>query len=136
MRNLDELLKDGLLIFRGNADAGIGHGKDHRIAGGRQRGRDPDVPLLGKLEGIGEKIAQDLRDLAFVAGEEGQGLRLVKDQGDAVRQQERAQHAAESAEEVTDGKGGGRTVTLPASILARSSKSLISSESASAAVRI
>ena len=44
MRNLDELLKDGLLIFRGNADAGIGHGKDHRIAGGRQRGRDPDVP--------------------------------------------------------------------------------------------
>ena len=37
---------------------------------------------------------------------ERRGLRLVKDQGDAVRHQERAQHAAQSAEEVTDGKGG------------------------------
>ncbi len=64
--HLGELLEDALVVLFRDADARVGHRERDGIAVIRERRADPDLAALGELEGVGDQVAQDLRDLAFV----------------------------------------------------------------------
>ncbi len=65
-RQLGELLEDAPLVLRGDAYTCVGHAETDRLTIFAQLRRHTHFTLLGELDGIGNEIAQDLRDLAFV----------------------------------------------------------------------
>ena len=53
-------------IFSGDAYTRIGNAEKDRLTIFAQLRRHSDFTLLGELDGVGNEIAQDLRDLAFI----------------------------------------------------------------------
>src|SRR6202042_2078479 len=97
--DLYELFEDPLLVFRGDADAGVRHAK-HNPAVFFLRRCDPDVTFPGELERIRDQVAQYLRDLSLIHVEGRDSGSGFKNQLQAVSGQQRLQHATERAEEL------------------------------------
>ena len=67
MLALAEAVEHALLVFRRNADAGVAH-PEHQPAVIVQEGEGGDTAMFGReLDGIGQKIEQDLLNCALVA---------------------------------------------------------------------
>jgi hypothetical protein len=78
--NLRELFENRLPIFRSNSDACIFHGKSDCIGHLIECGRHTHFSRLCKLQGVGDKVPQDLRHFAFIRIDGRQVLRIFKDQ--------------------------------------------------------
>ena len=84
----------------GDPDPGVGDLELNPIARVGP-GRDPDLTLFGELQGVGDEVAEDLRDLPLVGLEGLDRRRLVEGQRDrrgGVDQ--RPEHPPEGGEEV------------------------------------
>ena len=113
--DLDELLEDPLLVRARDADAGVSDRERDLVSGRLHRRRDPDLAALGELQRVRDEVAQDLRHLRLVGAKARQTLGLLEDEAHGVAHQERAQHAAEGAEQVGDleGRSDGRRSCRP-----------------------
>ena len=98
--------------------------------------RDADLAALGELERVGDEVAQDLRDLAFVGVHRGQlGASSKRSATVSLTSSGRSMPRSALNSSATSNSTG-RTSILPASILARSSRSLTSSARSVAALRM
>src|SRR5581483_916678 len=80
---LAEFFEDRLLIFSGDADAGVGDRHDYRAIA--QRRFDFDRAALGReFDCVGEQVDQNLLHLALVAGEVAEALVYRSLEFDAV----------------------------------------------------
>ena len=61
---------------------------------------DADLAGLGELDRVGDEIAQDLGDLALIRHQRRQAAGLLEDESDVIADQQRAQHAAQRAEQI------------------------------------
>ena len=71
-------IKYQLLLFRGNADAGVAHRKMHRgsiAMAGALRDAQRDFAIFGELDGVADQVGQDLTDAAGVAQRMGRHFR-------------------------------------------------------------
>ena len=95
--DLGELLEDARR-GAGAMPMPVSRREDDRVAVGREGGGDPHFALLGELQRVGDEVAQDLRNLAFVGVEQGHVGRSSKS-ARRVAGQQRPQHAAQGAEQ-------------------------------------
>ena len=63
------------------------------------RGAHPHLAAFGELDRVGDEVAQDLRNLAFVGIQRRQVDRILEHQGHGIADQQRPQHAAQRAEQ-------------------------------------
>ena len=114
-----------------------GHEKDRVGIRGRG-GPDAHLASFGEFERVRDEVAQDLRNLAFVGVQSrGRSAASSKISATASPTSKRPQHAAQRAEQTLRGElDRRRPPILPASTLARSSRSLTSSVRLSAALRM
>ena len=134
--DLAELLEDPLAVLRGDADAGVGHREDDRVARARGGG-DADLAALGELHGVGEEVPQDLRRACprRCAAWRRRPAPRRRSATEPCASRGRIVPRRPSKRSATSNDLG-RTTALPASTLARSSRSLTSAESPSAALRM
>jgi hypothetical protein len=100
------------------------------------RGAHVDLAALGELDRVRDEVAQHLREPLLVGAQRGQVRRLVEHQRDGVGREQRAEHAAQSREQLATVNSDGRMVVRPASILATSSRSFTISVSDSTDLRM
>ncbi len=67
-----------------------------------QRRRHAYFTAFGELDGVGDEVAQDLRDLALVVVHDERGVALLEHEAHVFAHQQRAEHAAQRAEQVRD----------------------------------
>ena len=111
--------------------------KTMTVAVGRRAALDPDLAALGELERVGDEVAQDLRDLALV-GVRARDSRPASSKTSATgslsssgrSMPRRAPNRSPTA------NSSARTTILPASTLARSSRSLTSSDRSRGGLRM
>ena len=76
-------------------------------------GRHAHLTLQGELQGIGDKVAQDLRQLLVIGVELGQARGLFKDEVHRRGVDDRAEHPAQCREQVEHVKPGRRDGDAP-----------------------
>lgn len=137
--NLGELLKDALLILGGDADTGIGYRESHGISLRGERSRDPHGPPLGEFQGIGNEIMKLCRIWKiFPSSVERGGIPAGSSntrRTDSFSNRGRNMPRKALNKSLTSNSTGW-TTTFPASIFARSSRSLTRPERLSAALRM
>ncbi len=135
MVHLREILKNQLLVFRGDADAGIGHRKDDIICRpGRAETRTS--PRSVNFRAFEIKFRRIWEILPSSENIGGNVVRILEDQIHRLIQQQGPQHAAQGGEQIRHANSSGLASTLPASTLARSSRSLTRSSRSCAALRM
>src|SRR6185503_15141666 len=81
--HLAELLEDGRLVLGSDPDAGVGDGDFNCLVRSPGLHSDPSA-FGGELDGVGEKVEENLLDLALIPDELPQARVQVELQGDAV----------------------------------------------------
>ena len=118
------------------ADAGVGDRERDRALGTVGDHRDPDLAPLGELQGVGDEVPQDLRDLGLVGPERGTSTGSSKTSRTASPTSRGAACRGARRTGPVTSNSLGRTTILPASTLARSSRSPTSSDRSCAALRM
>ncbi len=98
MRNLAEFLEDQVDIASRDADAGIAYDEGDGVGRGIRGSPYPHLAALGELERVGDEVAQNLRDLAFIGVERRKVGCFLEHQRDSIADEQRPQHAAQRAE--------------------------------------
>jgi hypothetical protein len=86
----------------GAAGGADGFASSACVTGGDAARRDAHLTALGELQRVRKKVAQDLRNLAFVRVQHGQLRDAFEHQLDGRSEQQRPEHAAQRAEQVRD----------------------------------
>src|SRR5581483_4219320 len=106
-------LEDALLILISDADSRIRHRKRDRVIV-PLRNRYSNLSSLGELQGIGDKITQDLRHFRFIAIDLNILFRVVENESyRRIGRQQWSQHAAQRGEHGIHAERGGPYRDLP-----------------------
>ena len=110
--HLGEVVEDVGQVLRGDTDAGVGHGQAHLVRAVRAHGH-AHLALERELQGVGDEVAQDLRELAVIGVQPRDALGLLEHQGQLRVGQDGAEHAAQGGEQVHHLEPSGRDVHPP-----------------------